>query len=115
MKSARLVLAALVLVVAGLQFNDPDPAYWVAVYAATAAAIAASAFGRLTVFRAALVAGALLAGMLMTVSGAIDYLASTDYGAIVGEMRPDKPYVEEAREFLGLGLALAALAWSARR
>jgi len=115
LKLVRFVLAALALVAAGLQFNDPDPVYWIAAYTATAVAIGASAFGRLTPLWAGTVAGGLLAGMLISIGGAIDYLVSADFASLIGEMRPDKPYVEEAREFLGLAMALAALAWAARR
>ncbi len=35
-KALRLLLAVLALAVAGLQFNDPDPWAWVAIYLAAA-------------------------------------------------------------------------------
>ena len=115
MKLAHLVLACLALVTAALQFNDPDPAYWVAIYAGTAVVLAAKGFGYFSRFWAAAVTGGVLAGMLISISGFGVYLLSGDYGSIFGDMLASKPYVEETREFLGLALALVALTWSYRR
>lgn len=100
--------------VASIQFNDPDPVYWVAVYAATALVIAGNAAGRFSSFWSALVIGGALAGILLTTGGFGAYVVSGDLRSILGDMHPGKPYVEEAREFLGLVLAIAALAWSYR-
>jgi hypothetical protein len=36
-KVLHYVLAALFLYIAALQFNDPDPLYWIIVYVGTAA------------------------------------------------------------------------------
>jgi len=109
------LLAGLALVAAALQFNDPDPVYWIAVYTGTAAVIAGKGLGRLSRFWAAVVIGGTVAGMLMTVGGFGAYLQSGNFVSIFGDMLASPPYVEETREFLGLALALAALAWCYRR
>lgn len=110
----RLVLAGLALLVAAIQLNDPDPVYWVVVYASTSVVVASQAFARFSRFWSALVLGAILAGMLMTVSGFAAYIQSGDFASITGEMLVSKPYVEQAREFIGLALALTAVAWCHR-
>jgi len=108
------LLAALSLVSAGLQFNDPDPIYWVLVYSGTAVVIAARSVDRFNRFWAAVVIGSVIAGLLMTVSGFGAYLQSGDFGSVYGAMLESKPYVEETREFLGLAMSLAALVWCYR-
>ena len=93
-----------------LQFNDPDPLYWVGVYLAVAVVAQLKVFGVLTRLVFHLAFGLVLAGLLMSAAGFIDYLRSGDYGALTGEMLTHKPYVESAREFLGLLIACASLA-----
>ncbi len=39
MRNLNYVLAVVFFAMAGLQFNDPDPIYWVAVYGGTAASM----------------------------------------------------------------------------
>jgi len=90
---------------AAIQLNDPDPAYWIVVYVVVAAIPAARIFGYrlrgLTIFAA----GMVLAGLIIATPGTIDYLTSSDFAAIRGKMMGEKPYVESAREFIGLAMA----------
>ena len=109
---ARIVhalVALLLLVMAAIQLNDPDPAYWVTVYALVAVVPAARIFGRHLPKTSLVAAGMVVSGMLIAGSGFIDYLASGDYSSIGGKMMMAKPYVESAREFLGLLIAAVAL------
>ena len=115
MKITYLVVAALVFVMAALQFNDPDPIYWIAVYSATALVIAARAFGRVSRFWSGVALGGVLAGMLISVGGFLAYLSSAAFGSIFGDMLASPSYVEETREFLGLAICLIALTWRSRR
>jgi len=114
-KLLYLIVAGLMVVAAAIQFNDPDPIYWVAVYAGTAAVIAGRGFNYFSRFWAAVVIGGVIAGMLVTIGGFAGYIRSGDFGSIFGDMLASKPYVEESREFLGLLLALTALTWCYRR
>lgn len=117
MRYVNLLIAALLLLIAALQWNDPDPLYWIAVYAGGAAVAIGQAMGRYSRFWTALLAGAVLAGLITALPGTWQYLISGDYGSIMGDMRPDN-YVEPAREFFGLLLLLAVLVYyvrSARR
>ena len=100
LKAAHFILAALFLYVAFLQVNDPDPLYWIAVYAGTALIALAKGLGRFSDFWAAIALGLVIAGLLFSAPGFADYLESGNFGAIFGDMGGRK-YVESAREFLG--------------
>jgi hypothetical protein len=97
-----------------LQLNDPDPLVWILAYGLVAFCVAAPS-GRDWSARAAwLTGGVLLTLALGALPGFVGYLLSGDFGAIVAEMRPDRPHVESAREFLGVliaALVLAGMRW----
>lgn len=101
--------AALLAVTAALQFNDPDPVYWVAVYGLAAAVPVVHALGRRAPFLAALTIGMAVSGLIYAAPGFFDYLASGEYGSITGSMEGPDAFVEPAREFLGLALTLAVV------
>ena len=109
---ARLIHAIVALAfvfMAVIQLNDPDPAYWIVVYVVVAVIPAARIFGyrlrKLTLFAG----GMVLSGLIIATPGAIDYLASSDFGSITGKMLGEKPYVESARESIGLAMAAISL------
>lgn len=108
------IVAIVFIAIAAVQFNDPDPLYWIVVYAGTAwvAATAGSRFDRQAT--TLVVLGMAVAGLLIAAPGFVAYLASGAPLTIANGM-DEQPYVEPAREFLGLLLALAALLWYARR
>ncbi len=108
-------VAVLFLIMAAIQLNDPDPAYWVAVYALVAVVPAARVFRRRLPKTSLLAAGMVLAGLLISLPGFIDYLSSGDYSSIGGKMMAVKPYVESAREFLGLLIAAICLSLYSNR
>ena len=105
------VIALLILTMGVIQFNDPDPAYWVTVYALVAIIPAARVFGRRLPKTSLVAAGMVLSGLLIAAPGFIDYLTSGDYSSIGGKMMLAKPYVEAAREFIGLAIAAIALSF----
>lgn len=112
MRYSHFAAAALFLLIAALQFNDPDPIYWIAAYVGTAAVAGGLALGRYSRFWTGAVIGLVLAGMLQTFSAVIDYLAAGDYGIIFSDMMTSE-YVEPTREFGGLLLAFALLVFYA--
>lgn len=97
-----------------VQLNDPDPTYWIVVYAVVASIPAARAFDRRLETTSVVGFGLVLAGLLIAGPGFIDYIVSQDYASITGKMMADKPYVEAAREFIGLLMASACLVFYAR-
>jgi hypothetical protein len=115
MKALHFLFAVLLAISAVLQFNDPDPVYWVAVYGCAALVPVMHIAGRRSMFFVALTIGMILSGLIYAVPGFVDYLRAGEFAAISGSM--DGPaYVEPAREFLGLTIALAivgvyALRW----
>jgi len=88
-----------------IQLNDPDPIYWVAVYAITAIIAGANFFGKRLENFSKVAIGMVIAGILISAPGAIDYFAANDYSSIYDKMNPNKPYIESAREFGGLFIA----------
>lgn len=114
MKYVDLLLATLFLVFAGIQLNDPDPLYWVCAYLAVGGVAFGEFLGRRPSFLNDVSIGLALAGMLIAAPGLVDYFAKGDIASITASMS-SASHVEPAREFLGLAMALAALAWYRRR
>jgi len=105
MKIFNLVFILLFLVSAGLQYNDPDPLVWIAIYLYGALACFLSITGRYNLYL-------YTAGMCVYLSyaaylffcedGVLSWM--TKYGAesIVQSMEATKPWIEITREFFGL-------------
>jgi len=115
MKALDYLFVAMLAVTTALQINDPDPVYWVAVYGLGALVPLLHSLGRQAQFLAALTIGMILSGMMYTAPGLFDYLQSGDFGSITGSMDGPARYVEPAREFLGLLIALAIVGIYAMR
>lgn len=94
---------------AALQLNDPDPMYWGAFYA-LCALVPLLAFFRiesLILYGLCVVYG--ISALVLTVSGELEYLRHAGTESLLHGMSADKPYIEEAREFLGASIALALI------
>ncbi len=109
MKIVKIALAILYIVFAAVQYNDPDPLYWILIYGVAAALIILNLFGwhNRLIIGLFIIAGAILS--LQYIGGVIDYFGAGDPGAITEEMHFDRPYIELTREFFGLWIALAGL------
>lgn len=108
-KSTHLLFALTLLAFAALQFNDPDPVVWISFYTICAAVPALALFNRpvrLIFWLALLFCGITLA---MYASGAHHYYLHKDQEPLMQSMNPDKPYIEEAREFGGALIALVLI------
>lgn len=114
MKIIDLLLASLFLLFAAIQLNDPDPLYWVTAYTSPSVVALAHFRKRRLPHLNAVAMGLALAGMLMAAPGFLDYLVAGDPASIAASMKA-APHVEPAREFIGLGMVLAALEWFRRR
>ncbi|MCB0494142.1 MAG: transmembrane 220 family protein [Cyclobacteriaceae bacterium] len=92
-----------------LQWNDPDPLYWGAIYLAIATV---SLLGVINKQNKNVVVGV---GLIITaisflyLPGFIEWISLPEKGEIFGEMVYQKPYIEETREFIGLLMGLASL------
>ena len=97
----HIVPAAIFLAMAALQLNDPDPALWVAIYAAVAAATIARLNSRRSPILYGAAMGLVVAGLLVSASGFLNFLKEGNWLALGAEMSDQQPYVEPAREFIG--------------
>ena len=105
----NIFLALVFILFAIVQLKDPDPIIWFSIYLLTAVLCAVSIFRRIPL---ALLYGfglVLLFYAAMHLEFAMEWMLSEDKSELFGEMQEDKYYLEGAREFLGLLIAIAAL------
>jgi hypothetical protein len=101
MKALNIILAALFTVSAAVQYNDPDPWLWMAMYLFVAVISGFAAFGRYDrwALRIGLAVCLIWMGTLLP-----DFINWIKMGAptITGSMKAEEPHIELTREFLGL-------------
>jgi len=116
LRIAAALMAALFLVAAAVQYNDPDPAYWIAIYGVAALLAARAAQGQLPL---APNAAALAAFTLLALRALPDLLGARAQAFESWQMRSAED--EVAREAGGLLLCAlwsalqTVLAWRARQ
>lgn len=110
MRILNFILAIMFLVFAFVQVNDPDPVIWILIYGSMAVISVMAIFefyqkkfliGLLILF--------ILYGLFLT-PGVLEWLRQENKAALfddVAKMR--HPYIEEAREFLGLLICIIVL------
>lgn len=104
---ANMVMAVLFAVSAALQYNDPDPLGWVAIYAAAAVACVQAGRHRRDWIVPALV---LVATLVWLVTLAPDVLDQVAPGDLVKSMDDKGGSAELAREAGGLAIVAAWMA-----
>lgn len=112
-KSIAALFALTLLAFAALQFNDPDPVIWVSFYCLCAAIpllVLANKFIRHIFWLTLVICGIEL---FLTAPGAYNYYLHMDQEPLMQSMNPEKPYIEEAREFLGALIAFILVCASA--
>lgn len=112
LKSIHLLFALCLLAFAALQINDPDPASWILFYLICAAVPFLALINRpiKAVFWIALAVCGITLGLYA--EGAYNYYLHRNTEPLMQSMNPEKPYIEEAREFLGALIALILIAIS---
>ena len=115
MRVLNYLFAAMFFAMAGLQFNDPDPVYWVAVYGGAALVALSKALGRYSEFWAAVTIGGVVAGLIFAVPGVLNFVDFGSIDELFGDMTASKPYVESTREFAALMIVLIVLASYVKR
>lgn len=113
LKAIYGVFGLILLAFAGLQFNDPDPHIWVSFYVICALVpllLVANKFYR-PMFWFAVVICSL--EILNSAPGAYQYYLHMAEEPLMQGMNPQKPYIEECREFLGVLIALGLVVSSA--
>jgi len=110
MKVLNLLLAALFVVFAFLQLNDPDPVVWILIYGVMAVACVLAAFG----YYYTKVIIAILIGFgaysFFFLPGVLTWFRSDDKALLFDDIaKMQYPYIEESREFLGLFICMLVL------
>lgn len=110
MKVLNLVLAAMFLLFAFVQINDPDPVLWILIYGlmAVVCVLAAFKYYYRTVLLAILIA--FVAYSFVYLPGVGEWLRTDDKALLFDDLaKMQHPYIEEAREFLGLLICILVI------
>lgn len=107
MRRLHALFMIVFAVAAILQYNDPDPVRWAALYGA-AAALATQAWLRGPPHPVIpLLLAAVCAVWMVTLAGGMaDFIRHGEWSLLAATMQAGQPMIEEAREFLGLGIVL---------
>jgi hypothetical protein len=110
MKIVNLILALLFILFAAVQYNDPDPWGWAALYLYVALVCGLAAFGRAKSYLA--IVGLAICGIWM-LTLLPDFIHWIQMGAptIVATMKAEAPHIELTREFLGLLVCVVVFGW----
>ncbi|HMJ68141.1 MAG TPA: transmembrane 220 family protein [Cyclobacteriaceae bacterium] len=110
MKILKIFFAVQFALFALLQINDPDPLLWILIYGSMVAVSIMSVFHRYpTRFMIVMASGFLIMSVLYF-DGFKYWLLSPDRNLLFDDLaKMQYPYIEEAREFLGLLICLAVL------
>lgn len=112
-KSIAALFALTLLGFAALQFNDPDPIIWVSFYCLCAATPLLALANKFIPPLFWLTLALCVIELLLSAPGAYNYYLHMDQEPLMQSMNPDKPYIEEAREFLGVLIASVLVGTSA--
>jgi len=112
MKVINFILVLLFLVFTSVQFNDPDPILWILIYG-NMAVLSVLAIVRMRFVYwmiASLIFYLVYASLL--IKGAWEWLQSPYRSLLFDDIaKMQYPYIEETREFLGLLICVAVLAF----
>ncbi|GAB4431946.1 MAG: hypothetical protein OHK0011_14770 [Turneriella sp.] len=114
----RLVFLALAtayfVFAAAVQYNDPDPLHWMALYGLTALCCIAALSGKTWTWLLWMLCGMSLTEMLITAGGLITWIAHGPDNLLYTPMTADRPWIEQSREFLGAAINLAVVGYLLR-
>jgi hypothetical protein len=116
-KISAALFALTLIAFAALQLNDPDPTIWTGFYLVCAAVPLLVVFNKFVRPLFWLAVALCAVELVLSGPGAYNYYLHMDQEPLMQSMNPEKPYIEEAREFLGAAIALGlvfASAWLAR-
>jgi len=106
----NFLLAAMFLLFAFVQINDPDPVIWILIYGMMAVLCIMAIFSYYP--RPILIGVAVLYTLyaMVYLPGVITWLGTEDKAALFDDVaKMEHVYIEEAREFLGLAICLVVL------
>jgi hypothetical protein len=110
MKVINLLLAAMFMVFAFLQINDPDPLIWIVIYGAMVVTCVLAAFNTYYKPGIFVLIGLYLVYSFFYLDGVMEWFAKPDKAMLFDDvMKMKYPYIEESREFLGLMICIIVL------
>lgn len=110
MKIITGILILMFLVFALVQINDPDPMVWITIYLMMSVISGAAFLGKLNRYIPIMALIICVAMMINLWPGLMQWLASADRRLIFDDIaKMQNIYIEEAREFFGLLICMAAL------
>jgi hypothetical protein len=109
LRVVNIILTLWFLLSAAVQFNDPDPLRWVAIYGTTTLIAGLAVFMRFYVPLIVVTLAVCLVWSLYLMPSVFELFLHHEPRELLSGMSADRPYVEEARESLGLLIAAAAL------
>ena len=110
MRIVNFLLAALFLVFAFVQINDPDPLIWILIYGAMAVVCVMAIFAYYPLgFMVALLV-AFMGYSFFYINGVSEWMKQENKAALFDDVaKMEHWYIEEAREFLGLMICIVVL------
>lgn len=103
-----ILVAVLFFIFGIVQWNDPDPYVWIAMYFYVGISILLYVFTDLAYYPLLLGAIVTLIAFLSYVPNVVDWIES-GMPSIVGSMQAESKYIELVREFFGLFISFIAL------
>jgi hypothetical protein len=110
MKVVNLLLAAMFLVFAFVQINDPDPVVWILIYGSMAIICILAAFHYYSRIALSVLLIAFLAYAFLLLPGFNEWLRQADKSLLFDDLaKMQHLYIEETREFLGLLICIVVI------
>lgn len=110
MKYLNIFLAVVFLLFAAVQYNDPDPIHWIALYLYTAGICGFAAFGKYNRYLLWAGLAVITVWVVLTIPDFFNWIKMGEPG-IAGEMKATEPYIELTREFFGVLMCWAVVLW----
>lgn len=110
MKTLNLILAALFILFAYFQMNDPDPYLWMLLYFYVSAMCVFAAYQRSNKYALWLGIIGCVIWMGLLLPEFINWL-NMGMPNIAGQMKAEEPHIEFTREFLGLLICGGVMGW----
>ena len=113
MKFFNIFFSVVFTLFAVVQYNDPDPYFWVPIYLYPALLCFLKFIQKpiptLAYWAGFLVFGAYAIYKMFDTNGIIDWVQFHNASNIASTMKAEKPWIEESREFFGLLIILIVL------
>ncbi len=105
------IIAVMFFMAAWVQYNDTDPWGWIALYGAMGLISVFAAFNRYNALAIVAVAGIALLWGAYLFPGVLEWLQHHAFLDLTNRMSDAQPYIEEAREALGLLLGVLIMGY----